>query len=159
MEDTAKILEEEYRIIRREKIKNVLIGFLIALLLCIPGFFYFRISTQAHIAFREAKNIKLATTMLSVEFYGTGQQLFDRSSPDGMNDEVRERLLGVTQNRGRIRLLGYDNVQRAVTAFTYESGHIKVTYYMNRDGEESWTVDYVFTLDKYTSESKQDRGE
>jgi len=152
MEDVSAILEEEHRIIRRERIKNVLIGFLVAVLICIPVFGYFRISTQAHIAFREAKNIKLATTMLAVEYYGTGQKLFDRSSIDGMNDEVRERLLSVTQNRGHIRLLSYDASQRAITAFTYESGHIKVTYYMDHDGVENWTIDYVFTIEKYPSE-------
>lgn len=144
--------ESEYRRIARIRIRNVVIAVLAAIVIGVPGFLYFSISTQAHTALREAKNIKLATNMLSVEFYGTGQTLYDPSWPEGMNPSVRDRLLEVTQNRGDLRLLGYDSEKREVTAFVYETGHIKVTYARTGDDNERWVVDYIFRYAEYDSD-------
>ena len=64
-----EIKAERARLVRG-KVKNVLIIFLMLIIVGAPSFLYFKISTEEHIAFREAKNIKLATTMLAVEYYG-----------------------------------------------------------------------------------------
>ena len=137
----------------RDKIKNVMLIFLTLIILGIPSFLYFRISTEENIAFREAKNVKLATTMLAVEYYGNGKSLYDPSSPDGMANGVKERLLTTTQNEGDIRILSYDENARCVVDFTYESGHARITYHLNKDGSEDWKLDYIFFYDRYNSEN------
>ena len=149
--EANEVIQAEYKRIRKLRVRNVVLIVLVVVLAAIPVFFYFRMATQAHLTFREAKNIKLATNMLAVEYYGTGETLFDPTSPDGMTDRVRERLLSVTQSNGNLRLLAYDKAERAVTAFTYESGHVKVTYRMTKSGREDWTVDYVIRYAEYTT--------
>ncbi len=149
--------ESEYKRLDRIRVKNVLLALLIFLVIAAPAFLYFSISTQAHLALREAKNVKLATNLLAVEFYGTGSKLFDRSSLDGMTDTVRNRLMEVTRGEGTIRLMGYDAGEKEITAFIYEAGHIRVTYKKPVGGSELWTVDYIFRVAQYDSENNNTR--
>ena len=149
---TVDEIKAERARLARGKVKNVLIIFLILIIVGVPSFLYFKISTEEHIAFREAKNIKLATTMLAVEYYGNGKSLYDPKSPDGMANGVKERLLTTTQNEGDIRIISYDATQRCVVDFTYESGHARITYHLNKDGSEDWKLDYIFFYDRYNSD-------
>jgi hypothetical protein len=147
---------EKQRLIR-DKIKNVTLIFLILTIVLLPSFMYFKMSTEENIAFREAKNIKLATTMLAVEYYGNGRSLYDPKSPDGMANGVKERLLTTTQNEGDIRILSYDENERCVVDFIYESGHSRITYHLNQDGSEDWKLDYIIYYDRYNSENNNVR--
>ena len=69
-----EIKAERARLVRG-KVKNVLIIFLMLIIVGAPSFLYFKISTEEHIAFREAKNIPsfqiLVMGIVSCKLLGT----------------------------------------------------------------------------------------
>ena len=147
-------IEEDYR---RSKIKRYVRAALIilfVLFLSVPCFLYFKIQTGSHLALREAKNVKLAFELLSVEYYAEGKSVYSPRHRDGIEDEVKERVLETTENKGNIRILSYDKNRRTVMAFVYETDNYQVTYYMDENKAEHWTVKYLWTVESLDGESK-----
>lgn len=142
-------MEEDRRKIAFRKFKNVLLVFLLLLVIGTPVFFYFRITTEARTALREAKNINLGMNMNAIEFYGKGAVIYNPKNEDGLAAGLGERLKDTTENRGDIRLISYDSEKRVVRCFTYETDNIRVTYRLNKDGTNEWIVDYLWTVWDY----------
>lgn len=139
---------------RFRKLKNGLLIFLIVFIIAVPTFTYFKISTDSHLALREAKNIRLAFDMLNVEYYGNGKTIADAHSLNGLADGVEERLQEVTEKGGDIRLLSYDKKNRKVRSFTYEINHVRVTYYVDSDNKDIWEIDYIIRIEEYGKTSQ-----
>lgn len=139
-------------VIRKNKIRKIKYYFLLifAVVVCFSVcFISFRISTEAHNAFREAKNIKLAFYMLEIEYYSQGKSIFDDSKLDGMSAGVRERIVELLDHDGEILLTGYHKSARKVTNFIYTTGQYRVIYRLNEAGQDDYTVDYLIPIYHY----------
>ena len=147
-----EVIEKMGKDYKREKFRrfrNMVLIFLCFMILFIPAFIYFEIKTGSHLAFREAKNIKLAFDMLSVELYGSGTSIYDAHSQDGLREGIRERVLETTESKGDVRLLSYDKNKRTVESFIYETGHYRVCYELDEEKVAHWKVEYLFTVETY----------
>lgn len=142
-------MEADRKKIAFRKFQNGLIVFLLLLVIGVPSFIYFSITTEARIALREAKNINLAFNLNAIEFYGKNAVIYNPKNEDGLADGLGERLKDTTENRGDIRLISYDSENRIVRCFTYETDNIRVTYQLNTDGTNEWIVDYLWTVWDY----------
>ncbi len=131
------------------KFKNVLLIFLLLLVIGVPSFAYFKVTTDGRFALREAKNVNMAFQMLSIEYYGKDLSIYNPYSSNGLNTGVSERLKDVTENRGEVRLLSYDTATRKVHKFTYETGNVRVTYSLKEDDTNEWKVDYLWNIWTY----------
>lgn len=134
------------------KVINVFLIFVMVLLLGVPVFAYFRISSGGRFALREAKNVRLAYEALIVEYYGNGHSIYNPKKKNGMNDGVEDRLKEVTQNEGEVTLIDYDEKRRKVLEFTYEAYPYRVTYNSSGEKDESWDVDFFMTIQRYNNE-------
>ncbi|MDD6733289.1 MAG: hypothetical protein PUE21_01940 [Lachnospiraceae bacterium] len=149
-------IKKDYKIARRKRLIIGILIFVILLLCLTPAFFYFKIQTEANVALREAKNVKLAFTMLSVEFYGTNQSVYSPSHKDGISPKVLERVLETTQNKGRVRIEAYNKAQRSVEAFDYETDQFLVKYYIDESGVEYYDVIYLWKVKSLNKRSISD---
>ena len=75
--EVTDAMEKDYKRAKLRHFRNVVLILLAVLLISVPVFGYFRIQTGSHLALREAKNIKLAFDMLSVEYYGSGEYIYN----------------------------------------------------------------------------------
>lgn len=147
--EVTHAMEKDYKRAKIRHFRNVVLILLAVLLLSVPVFGYFRIQTGSHLALREAKNIKLAFDMLSVEYYGSGKSIYNSRRPDGLADGVKERVLETTESKGDVRILEYDKNKRTLKAFVYETGHYRVNYTLDDTKAEHWDVDYLWSVQSY----------
>lgn len=131
------------------KFKNVLIILLLLLVIGVPSFAYFKVTTKGRFALREAKNVNMAFQMLAIEHYGKNTSIYNPYSSNGLSEGVADRLADVTENRGEVRLLSYDTSTRTVYKFTYETDSIRVTYSLKEDDSNEWKVDYLWNIWTY----------
>jgi len=148
-----KTSEREINTINLKSIWNVLIVIIAVLLIGALIFFRFASDTNARRMLREGKNVLLAFNMLSVEYYGRGVSIYDSRHRDGMADGVKDRIFEITEVEGDIFITGYDSSKRLVTGFIYERDNYRVTYRMDKSGNEEWEVDYMLPILKYDRES------
>lgn len=133
--------------IQRDLRKNLRIRIIIYVLIlaalvaaCYLIFNVFRTNSNARIALREAKNIKISLEMADMELSATGLTIYDETA-DG---NVRKGALSFVNRmqgnpEGRIRLNGYDSSKRKITGYEYEIGDYIVRYKLTSDGD-SWGV-------------------
>lgn len=140
---------EESKRMRRRKIKTAVVVIVCICLIATPVFLYFRITTEARIAFREAKNVKLAFDMMDIEYYGRGSSVYDGSARNGMAVGVQERLDEILEHTCDVSILSYSKQDRAVTAFVYTSEHYRVLYRLDAEKGDTWTVDYIIRISEY----------
>lgn len=145
-------MADEEKKIRRKKVKTAVIVFLCVFLIAAPLFVYFRITTEARIAYREAKNVKLAFDMLEIEYYGRGSSVFDASALNGMSAGVQARLDEILEHDCDVSILSYSRKDRAVTAFIYSSDHYRVLYRYDAEKGDTWDVDYLIRILEYDGE-------
>jgi hypothetical protein len=133
---------------RIRQIKNILLVVLILLVLGVPTFAYFQIKSDAHIALREAKNVKLTLEMLDIEYYAQGSSVYDTSNQNGLKDGVEEEVKKQLENDGTVMLQSYSRKQRTIQAFTYTNKHFEVVYYEDEKEGDTWTVRYFIDVMK-----------
>ena len=131
------------------KIKVIIIVILCVFLIATPIFLYFRITTEGKVAFREAKNIKLAFEMLQIEYYGRGMSVYDASATNGLAAGVQERLEEILEHDCNVSILAYNNKERMVTAFIYTTGNYRVLYRYDAVQGDCYDVDYMIRILKY----------
>ena len=139
--DEANRRKEYFR-----KFKNVVLILLLLLVIGVPTFTYFKVTTEGRFALRGAKNINMAFQMLSIEYYGKDLSIYNPYRTNGLNDGVADRLADVTENRGEVRLLSYDTKTRTVYKFTYETNNVRVTYTLKDGDINQWKVDYLWNI-------------
>lgn len=141
-------LDQEYKKIRRRKIRIAVTIVLAVVAITVLLFNYFRIMHGGRTAFKEAKNVKLALNMLDIEYYAKGKSVFEPGKRHGLSKESIERIQGILENDGVIDITSYDSELKMVTGFTYQIGNYKVTY-QYEDGSDKWDVDYLINLFSY----------
>ncbi len=142
------VLDNEYKKIRRKRIKIAILIVLIVVAVFVILFNYFRIMHGGRTAFKEAKNVKLALNMLDIEYYAKGKSVYEPGKRHGLSKESLERIREILENDGVIEITSYDSELKLVTGFTYQIDNYKVTY-QYEDGEDKWDVDYLINLFNY----------
>lgn len=132
-----------------KKFKIVLLVVILLLLICIPVFKYFQLTTEARITLREAKNVKLQLQAIDVEYYALGTSVYDASSANGLNSGVLERIRDFMENSCDITIYSYDKKDRAVTGFIYTNGNYQAVYSYDSELGESWKVSYIMNVLEY----------
>lgn len=145
-------LKNDYERKKRQRVMTAIIIFLVAFIVGLPSFGYFKIETEGRTALREAKNIKIAFQMLSVEGYGRNQSIYDAQSASGMANGIEDRLKEVIENDGSVYLKKYNKKTHTVEEFVYESGHYRVLYQLKPNKQDDWRVDYYLTIFDYGGE-------
>jgi hypothetical protein len=128
------------------QIKMILLVVLIAAIIGVPAFAYFRIRSEARLALREAKNVKLAITMLDIEYYGQGSCIYDSSQANGLKNGAEEEIWDTLGFQGQIILQSYNKSKRTVNAMVYTNDHYQVTYYNDSQEGDSWEVRYFIKV-------------
>lgn len=146
---------DEYSKIRKRKVRNAIIIFIIVIILAAVCFSGFKISYGGHFALREAKNIKLALQTLDVEYYGVKKSVYNPYKENGLEDGVKKRLSeAVTSEDFKVQIIKYDIKAREVKEFEYESGVYRVTYRCD-DNIEKWKIDFCVTIQQYSNDTKE----
>ncbi len=131
---------------RLRQIKIILLVFVILAIIGVPIFACFRISSGAHIALREAKNVKLAMQMLDIEYYAEDTSVYDAERPDGLKKGAKERIDDILEQDGEVLLQAYNQKSRSIQAFTYTNDHYQVVYTYDKEEGDTWKIRYFFTV-------------
>ena len=139
VEYEQKRLQDE----RRNAIRRIL---LIAIVICalilvaLFAFNNFKTYSEARLALREAKNIKITLEMADLEFYSLGINIYDETADGNLRQGASEYLHRIQGDiEGTVRLTGYDSSKRKITGLEYELEKYIVRYTCNDDGE-TWQI-------------------
>lgn len=148
-EDRVLTMEERAK---RAYIRHILIiagiiigaGIILSIL-----FIQFKKYSDARLALREAKNIKMNLEMVDKELYAMGLSIYDDTAEGNLNSSA---LASVIRHQGElegeIKLTGYNFSERKITGLEYELEKYIIRYEYNSDGE-SWHVCYIKEILKY----------
>ena len=114
--------DKEYKKIRRNKIRNMIVIFALLFILGAIGFSYFHITTQGRLILREGKNVKLALDMLDVEYYAKQKSVYDSEKRNGLTEGVTQRVFDIVNQTGEFEILSYDKKERNILCMVYETG-------------------------------------
>ncbi len=138
--------------IRRAFIRRVLayIGIILAIITVFTiAFRQFKIYSNARLALREAKNLKLSLETVNLEYYGIGLSIYDDSAEGNIRKGVLthvEKLQGSIN--GSVKITGYDSSKRTINSFEYENDNYIVRF--TRNGEKDvWQVCLIKELLTY----------
>ena len=140
---TAEENEILQRDIRRALIRRIVTYILIILALVIAfvyAFRQFKIYSNARLALREAKNIKMSLEMINTEYYAVGLTIYDDTADGNLRKGARDYVYKIQGDiNGEIKLTGYDSKNRIITGLEYETEEYIVRF--SRTGEnEKWQV-------------------
>lgn len=144
--------DELNRIKQRFRLGTIIRVLVLIVCVSFAAFTYFRITTEARLVYREAKNVRLAFQLISIEYYGTDKEIYDAGSPDGMAAQVADKLGDFLGGEGQVQLTSYSRRNRQVTGFVYTQGKYRVTYSCDKDSNEHWDVDYIINIFKFDGE-------
>lgn len=131
---------------RFHMVKIVGLVVLILLVVGLPIFTYFRIKSEAHIALREAKNVKMTMQTLDIEYYALNSSIYDSSAPSGLKSSAEDEIWKLLEHDGEVVLQSYNQKKRTVLAFTYTNDHYQVTYSYDKDKGDCWQVRYFINV-------------
>jgi hypothetical protein len=129
--------------------KLVILAAVVLLIVGVPVFMSFKIKTEGRLALRQAKNVKLAFDMISVEYYGMGISIYDSSSSNGLTKGVRERLDEVVEEDFDVAVSSYDKNNRKITSFDYTNANYMVRYVYDSTKGDTWKVYYKYLIYDY----------
>lgn len=129
-----------------KKIGKFILIAAIAFLICAPIVAFFRINSNAHVALREGKNVKLTLHMVDIEYYGAGKSIFDSTKQDGLREGVARKIEDILGHKGTVVIQRYDVKSRVVLAFVYTTDHYQVTYRYDEKKGDTWRVDYIINV-------------
>lgn len=139
VEYEQKRLQDE----RRNAIRRIL---LIAIVICaliivaLFAFNSFKTYSEARLALREAKNIKITLEMADLEYYSLGLNIYDETADGNLRQGANEYLHRMQGDiEGIVRLTGYDSSKRKITGLEYELEDYIVRYTYNEEGE-TWQI-------------------
>ncbi len=126
---------------RRLRLYRITAVSLVVLLAALAVWFYTTASVASKKALREAKDVRMAMSMLAIEVYSGGGDLFDPAAADGLAPGVAERLKELSGCDGDIVLTGWNKEERDARSFRYTSGNYVVFFQKNvEETESSWEV-------------------
>ncbi len=139
-EQAAQNLEQDKRraLIRRVIIITVvIIGLLIFSFL---AFRSFKTYSEARIALREAKNIKMSLEVADLEYYSVGVYIYDETAESNIRKGALDYVNKIQDNpKGYMRLTGYDTKARKITGFEYETEKYIVRFSHTSEGDK-WQI-------------------
>ena len=150
---------EEGTVFERESIADRLgryIFLLLIVLIVAVGFFtWARISTGSHTALQEARGVRAAMKLVSIEYYGGNGSIYDRNAYDGMAKGAADMIRTMSYADGEIELKAWDEDNNVPIAFTYRKDSYVIEFRAvgdMADPDDVWDVYYAFHLMKYTTE-------
>jgi hypothetical protein len=147
MEEDKFILEQKRKKVRL--VKRVILVAVILLVVGVPVFLLFRLKTEGRIALREAKNVKIALDMISVEYYGMGLSIYDSDSASGLTSGVRDRIDELVDEEFDVSVTAYDKTTKNVTAFDYINQNYMIRYIYDAEKGDTWKVYYKYLIYDY----------
>jgi len=127
----------------KDSIKRLIIIILIiAALIIIAAFIFnrFKLYSNARIALREAKNIKLSLEMADVEYYNLGMCIYDEDADGNIRKSVVDYVNRIQGNpEGFMRLTAYDSKTKKILGFEYELEDYIVRF-THKDDNDKWQV-------------------
>lgn len=150
-------MPENNGISREEALRKMFIRRVIVVALIIAAviiaitivFRQFRLYSDARIALREAKNIKISLEVADMELYGAGLSIYDETAEGNLRKGAVtyvNKMQGELQ--GTYKLTGYDSSRHKITGFEYELEKFIVRYKYNEDGD-TWQVFQIKELLTY----------
>ena len=150
-------MPENNGITREEALRKIFIRRVIVVALIIIAvvtvitisFRQFKIFSDARLALREAKNIKMTLEMADMELYSAGLCIYDETAEGNLRKGARayvDKLQGDPE--GTIKLTGYDSGKHKITGFEYELEKYIVRYSYTEDGD-TWQVCQIKELLTY----------
>lgn len=139
------------RLKRRHVIMTVVI-LLIVLLVSVPVFLYFKVTTESRLALREAKNVKLTFNMLDIDYYAQNKCIYSANKPNGLSDGVQEEIEKNLEHECTVAITSYDSKLRKVLGFVYTSDHCQVVYRYDNQNGDTWKVSYLLNILEYDGE-------
>lgn len=147
MEDIQK---KEFRKIRIQRLRTVILIVLLMTVFGVIGFTYFHIATEGRLALRTGRNVKLALDMLSIECYGENRSIYSPNRASGMEDGVEQQIYDIVGQTGETRIISYDRSERRVEKLVYEETKYRVVYEYDETNGDQWRVDYLVTIFDYS---------
>lgn len=148
-EQAAYNLEQDKR---RAIIRNVIIitvAIIGLLIIAYLAFRSFKIYSEARIALREAKNIKMTLEVANLEYYSVGVSIYDETAEGNIRNGARDYVNKIQNNpEGMFRLTGYDGEFNKITGFEYENEKYIVRYSHTSDGDK-WQIFQIKELLDY----------
>jgi len=150
-------MPENNGISREEALRKMFIRRVIVVALIIAAviiaitivFRQFKLYSDARIALREAKNIKISLEVADMELYGAGLSIYDETAEGNLRKGAVvyvNKMQGELQ--GTFKLTGYDSGRHKITGFEYELEKFIVRYKYNEDGD-TWQVFQIKELLTY----------
>ena len=148
-EQAAHNLEQDKR---RALIRRVIIITVVIIGLLIFSFLTFRsfkIYSEARIALREAKNIKMSLEVADLEYYSVGINIYDETAEGNIRKGAFDYVNKIQGNPdGFMRLTGYDTQTRKITGFEFETEKYIVRFSHNSEGDK-WQIFQIKELLDY----------
>ncbi len=138
--------------IRRALIRRITIYVVVIIVIVLAvtyAFRQFKIYSEARLALREAKNIKMSLEIINTEYYAAGNSIYDDTADGNIRKGARayvEKIQG--EIKGEIKLTGYDAAKRQITGFEFENEGYIVRYKHSKDGDV-WQVSLIKELLTY----------
>ena len=149
---TAAENESLQKDIRRAFIRRIMIyiGVILAIVIAFTfAFRQFKIYSDARLALREAKNIKMSLDMINTEYYAIGISIYDDTAEGNIRKGARDYVKKIQGDlKGEMKLTGYDSSNRIITGIEYETDNYIVRYSKNGK-EEIWKVSLIKELLSY----------
>ncbi len=128
---------------------------LVVLIIAVGFFTWARISTGSHNALQEARGVRAAMKLVSIEYYGGNGSIYDRNAYDGMAKGAADMIRTMSYSDGEIELKAWDEDNNVPIAFTYRKDSYVIEFRAvgdMADPDDVWDVYYAFHLMKYTTE-------
>lgn len=121
--------------------KAALIILLICLVVLAPALWIWDQSIQERQTLREAKNVVMNMNLLSLEAYGLGTSIVDKSRTSGMSKEAEEDVVSFSGAEGTIHLVSWNTGKNCVDTMSYQKGRFLVQYQYDIDNDaDTWEV-------------------
>lgn len=132
---------------------KILILVLFILLLSIPVMKFVRLKTEMRLAFREAKNVKIALQMFDIDAYANNNTIFDNSRKDGLMEGLQEEIRKyLDMDDCYVTVTSYDKKAHKVLGFLYERNHFQIIYEYNETTGDSYRLNYIMHIKTYNGE-------
>ena len=141
-------MEQEKSKINIAFIARIIMAILLALIVGLSVFTFFKIRIGAKDALRDAKNIRMSLRSADIEMYAAGKSIYNPTKKNGVEDGAREKAEQLFIPIGDYKITSYDPKAHELTGLQYEIGNYIVTF--EKKGEAiSWDVDYVLRVYSY----------
>ncbi len=145
-------MEHEKTRINIAFLARIILVVIIALIVGLAVFTYFRLHIGGNDALRQAKNVRMSLRAADIEMYGKGKSIYNPGRKNGIEEGVEEKAETIYKPEGKYIITSYDAKKHELTGMVYEIGNYIVTFKM-KDSNISWDVDYRLNIYSYDETS------